>query len=84
MMIRVMLPLLAAGLMAASTAHAQNVFDYPQADDAPASFHVVNEIPAGSFTKYEIDAEHGQLIVDRYSREQLYRSFSEQGNPTLE
>ncbi|MBS9405281.1 inorganic diphosphatase [Halomonas sp. TRM85114] len=53
-------------MMAASTAHAQNVFDYPQTDDAPATFHVVNEIPAGSFTKYEIDAEHGQLIVDRY------------------
>ncbi|WP_250148330.1 inorganic diphosphatase [Halomonas jincaotanensis] len=66
MMIRATLPLLAAGLMAASTAHAQNVFDYPQTDDAPATFHVVNEIPAGSFTKYEIDAEHGQLIVDRY------------------
>ncbi|WP_240724910.1 inorganic diphosphatase [Onishia niordana] len=27
---------------------------------------MVNEIPAGSFTKYEINAEHGQLIVDRY------------------
>ncbi|GHE23014.1 inorganic diphosphatase [Halomonas urumqiensis] len=60
------LPLLAVGLMTGAAAQAQNVFDYPQTDDAPASFHVVNEIPAGSFTKYEIDAEHGQLIVDRY------------------
>ena len=60
------IPLLAAGLMASTAAHAQNVFDYPQTDDAPNSFHVVNEIPQGSFTKYEINAEHGQLIVDRY------------------
>ncbi|WP_275289051.1 inorganic diphosphatase [Halomonas elongata] len=58
--------LVAAGLLATTPVQAQNVFDYPQTDDAPASFHVVNEIPAGSFTKYEIDAEHGQLIVDRY------------------
>tara|TARA_B100000700_G_scaffold241549_1_gene268845 strand:- start:1395 stop:1991 length:597 start_codon:yes stop_codon:yes gene_type:complete len=59
--------LLAAGLLFTASAQAQqNVFDYPQTDDAPASFNVVNEIPAGSFTKYEINAEHGQLIVDRY------------------
>ncbi|SEN60312.1 inorganic diphosphatase [Halomonas caseinilytica] len=58
--------LIAAGLLVAPSIQAQNVFDYPQPDDAPASFHVVNEIPAGSFTKYEINAEHGQLIVDRY------------------
>lgn len=59
--------LIAAGLLFTASAQAQpNVFDYPQPDDAPASFHVVNEIPAGSFTKYEINAEHGQLIVDRY------------------
>ncbi|MDO0947128.1 inorganic diphosphatase [Chromohalobacter israelensis] len=59
--------LIAAGLLFTASAQAQpNVFDYPQPDDAPDSFHVVNEIPAGSFTKYEINAEHGQLIVDRY------------------
>ncbi|NWO57030.1 inorganic diphosphatase [Chromohalobacter israelensis] len=59
--------LIAAGLLFTTSAQAQpNVFDYPQPDDAPDSFHVVNEIPAGSFTKYEINAEHGQLIVDRY------------------
>ncbi|MDT8896411.1 inorganic diphosphatase [Halomonas sp. I1] len=58
--------LVAAGLLATTPVQAQNVFEYPQTDDAPASFHVVNEIPAGSFTKYEINAEHGQLIVDRY------------------
>lgn len=57
--------LLTAPLLTA-TAAAQTVFDYPQTDDIPETFHVVNEIPAGSFTKYEIDAEHGQLIVDRY------------------
>lgn len=59
--------LIAAGLLFTASAQAQpNVFDYPQPDDAPDSFHVVNEIPAGSFTKYEINAENGQLIVDRY------------------
>lgn len=63
---RATLPLMAAGLLATSAVHAQNVFDYPQTDDAPATFHVVNEIPAGSFTKYEINADNGQLIVDRY------------------
>lgn len=60
------LALLAASLLSVSAAHGQNVFDYPQTDDAPASFHVVNEIPAGGFTKYEINADQGQLIVDRY------------------
>lgn len=64
--------LIAAGLLATTPALAQNVFDYPQPDDAPDSFHVVNEIPAGSFTKYEIDAEHGQLIVDRYVTMPVY------------
>ncbi len=57
---------LVAGVLLATPATAQTVFDYPQTDDAPETFHVVNEIPAGSFTKYEINAEHGQLIVDRY------------------
>jgi inorganic pyrophosphatase len=66
MMKRTALPLLAASLLMTTMAHAQNVFDYPQTDDAPESFHVVNEIPAGGFTKYEINAEQGQLIVDRY------------------
>ena len=63
---RIALPLLAASLLATTPAHAQNVFDYPQTDNAPETFHVVNEIPAGGFTKYEINAEQGQLIVDRY------------------
>jgi len=58
--------LIAGSLLASATAQAQNVFDYPQTEDAPATFHVVNEIPAGSFTKYEINTENGQLIVDRY------------------
>ncbi|SDN94324.1 inorganic diphosphatase [Vreelandella arcis] len=66
MMKRIALPLLAASLLTTTAAQAQNVFDYPQTDDAPATFHVVNEIPAGGFTKYEINAEQGQLIVDRY------------------
>ncbi|CAM3466080.1 inorganic diphosphatase [Halomonas lysinitropha] len=60
------LPLIAASLLSTTAAQAQNVFDYPQTEDAPATFHVVNEIPAGGFTKYEINADQGQLIVDRY------------------
>ncbi|WFM69816.1 inorganic diphosphatase [Halomonas sp. CKK8] len=61
----IVLPLLAASLLS-SAAQAQNVFDYPQTENAPTTFHVVNEIPAGGFTKYEINADQGQLIVDRY------------------
>ncbi len=61
--------LLAAALIAfASTASAQALmhpFAYPQPEDANEFFTVI-EIPAGSFTKYEIDEEHGYVLVDRY------------------
>ena len=43
-------------------------FDYPQTDKAPEEFYAVNEIPAGGFTKYEIDAETGHVLVDRFVR----------------
>lgn len=41
-------------------------FDFPQSDKAPDEFYAVIEIPAGGFTKYEIDGDTGQLMVDRY------------------
>lgn len=58
----------AATLLAlTSVAHAEyvNPFDYPQPEDSSEFFTVV-EIPAGSFTKYEIDADTGHIVVDRY------------------
>lgn len=58
----------AATLLAlTSVAHAEyvNPFDYPQPEDSSDFFAVV-EIPAGSFTKYEIDADTGHIVVDRY------------------
>lgn len=60
--------LFAATPFAASTAAADwvNPFAYPQPDSAPAEFMAVIEIPTGSFTKYEIDADNGTLFVDRY------------------
>ncbi|NMA98887.1 MAG: inorganic diphosphatase [Phyllobacteriaceae bacterium] len=61
--------LLAAAVALASTgaAHAEfvNPFAYPQPEDSSEFFTVV-EIPQGSFTKYEIDADNGHIIVDRY------------------
>ena len=41
-------------------------FDFPQDEDAPDEFYAVIEIPAGGFTKYEIDGETGHVMVDRY------------------
>ena len=41
-------------------------FDFPQYEDAPDEFYAVIEIPAGGFTKYEIDGETGHVMVDRY------------------
>lgn len=61
--------LLAAASVLALTgaAHADfvNPFAYPQPEDSSEFFTVV-EIPQGSFTKYEIDADNGHIIVDRY------------------
>ncbi|RJL03932.1 inorganic diphosphatase [Paracoccus siganidrum] len=46
-------------------AQMQHPFTYPQPED-PSEFFTVIEIPAGSFTKYELDAEHGYVLVDRF------------------
>lgn len=43
-----------------------NPFDYPQPEEYPEEINAVIEIPAGSYTKYEIDAETGQVFVDRF------------------
>lgn len=68
-----MTSILKAGLLAAATlvstaALAQgwtNPYAYPQPEE-DGEFNVVIEIPAGSFTKYEIDPEYGFVFVDRY------------------
>ena len=43
-------------------------FDYPQSQDAPDAIFVAIEIPAGGFTKYEIDEDTGHVLVDRFVR----------------
>lgn len=49
----------------AATAQPLHPFELPQPAD-PASFYTVIEIPAGGFTKYEIDDETGLVFVDRF------------------
>ncbi len=49
----------------ASLAEFVNPIDFPQSGD-PTDIQVVIEIPAGSFTKYELDAKTGHLFVDRF------------------
>lgn len=63
---------LAAGIalaLGAAGAFAQSSISHPfhaaQADDAPNNVHLAVEIPAGSFTKYEINDE-GLVFVDRF------------------
>ena len=50
------------------TASAQWVhpFDYPQHGQPHGEAWMVVEIPAGSFTKYEIDKVTGHVVVDRF------------------
>ncbi|WP_185984225.1 inorganic diphosphatase [Aureimonas mangrovi] len=67
-----MTKLFKAGLLAASVlatpALAQEYvspYAYPQPEEG-GEFNAVIEIPAGSFTKYEINAETGHVFVDRY------------------
>lgn len=57
----------ALAMMAGSALAQQYVspFAYPQ-PESDSEFFTVIEIPAGSFTKYEIDADTGHVIVDRY------------------
>ncbi len=58
----------AALLVTAGAAAAEYVsyLDFPQKADDGKEFYVAIEIPQGSFTKYEIDAETGHIVVDRY------------------
>ncbi|MEM9555106.1 MAG: inorganic diphosphatase [Acidobacteriota bacterium] len=57
-------------LLASTAAVAEWIhpFDYPQAKKAPAEIMAVIEIPAGSFTKYEMDPDTGHILVDRVVR----------------
>jgi inorganic pyrophosphatase len=57
----------AALMLAAGPAVAEyvNPIAFPQKGD-PADIQVVIEIPAGTFTKYEIDGKTGHLFVDRF------------------
>lgn len=56
--------LLALALPAAAQGYV-NPYAYPQPAEG-GEFNAVIEIPAGSFTKYEIDADTGHVFVDRY------------------
>jgi inorganic pyrophosphatase len=51
----------------AATAQSQFVhpFAFPQPEDGE-DFFVLIEIPAGSFTKYEVDGDTGHVFVDRF------------------
>lgn len=53
------------GLAGSAQAQTLHPFAIPQPEDG-TDFLSVIEIPAGSFTKYEIHAEHGYVLVDRY------------------
>jgi len=64
-MLKILLTLALLALPAVAAAQTVHPFAYPQPADT-SEFYAVIEIPAGSFTKYEIDAETGHLIVDRY------------------
>jgi inorganic pyrophosphatase len=70
MNIKANVPFLAILLSLASSAVALaewvHPFDYPQPEEYPEEINAVIEIPAGSYTKYEIDAETGHVIVDRF------------------
>lgn len=58
-----LLTLASAGAAIAQWVHP---FDYPQSEDYPEEIFAVIEIPAGSYTKYEIDETTGHVIVDRF------------------
>ena len=44
----------------------RNVLYFPQPENAPDEVYALVEIPAGSTTKYELDAATGHLLVDRF------------------
>ena len=52
-------------LPGAALADYVNPVAYPQSGD-PTDIQVAIEIPAGSFTKYEIDGKTGHVVVDRF------------------
>jgi inorganic pyrophosphatase len=58
---------LALGVLLSTTCFAEymNPIAFPQSGD-PTDVQVIVEIPAGSFTKYELDAESGLIFVDRF------------------
>ncbi|MDP4918740.1 MAG: inorganic diphosphatase [Haliea sp.] len=60
------LPVLADGTGPAEDRLVRNVLYFPQPDNAPAEVYALVEIPAGSTTKYELDAATGHLLVDRF------------------
>lgn len=49
----------------ASAADYVSFLDFPQPTDSK-EFYTAIEIPAGGFTKYEIDADTGHIVVDRF------------------
>jgi inorganic pyrophosphatase len=55
-----------ADVAADSGACEPGIFDFPQPPEAPDALYALIEIPAGSFTKYEIDPVTGYLLVDRF------------------
>lgn len=57
--------LLLGSAAASATQSITHPFRAAQADDAPQNVHMAVEIPAGSFTKYEIN-EEGLVFVDRF------------------
>ena len=52
--------------VAASAADYVSYLDFPQPKDDTKEFFTAIEIPQGSFTKYEIDADTGHIVVDRF------------------
>lgn len=50
---------------AATVQAAEGLADIPQPEGAPETFLMVNEIPAGSAIKYELD-DAGRVFVDRF------------------
>ncbi len=58
---------LIVGLTVSAAAQARvHPFAVPQTGSDPSDVLAVIEIPAGSFTKYEIDKATGYLVVDRF------------------
>jgi len=70
-------------LAAPALAQAQSThpFSFPQPSEGE-EFFVVIEIPAGSATKYEIDAQTGLVFVDRFlSMPVVYPPITDRSRP---